>query len=444
MRRSTAAWDAGLRYFDTAPLYGHGLSEARIGRVLAGASRATTSSSRPRSAACSSPARRARRRAGIYHGTPPLKVRFDYSRDGVLRSFEASLERLGLDRVDILYVHDLEPRTHGSARGLRGALARADRTAAAGGRWTSCARAGVVAAIGLGVNEAAPCERMLGRARSRPLPARRPLHPAGAGAAASACCRPASGAGVGVVIGGPFNSGVLARPRAGRYNYAAAPARDAGAGRAAATRSARASASRCPPPRCSSPPRIRRWSASSPAGRRRRRWRPTSALMDAAIPPALWAALKDEGLIDPAAPTPADGDARHAEGHRPAARPRAAGDPARHGPRRRDRHRRRQLPGRRQRPAADPRRRRHARRGWSGAILSVLPLEQFEPVAAFRMAVDGAPDELPPVIGEFERAAEGGRLRRVRSARSDGSPSTSGPAPPTPSSPPASGATGAT
>src|ERR1700721_462506 len=90
-----AAWDAGLRYFDTAPLYGHGLSEARIGRALAGEARADFIVS-TKVGRLLEPCAAGEEAAGIYRGTPRLKVRFDYSRDGVLRSFDASLARLGL------------------------------------------------------------------------------------------------------------------------------------------------------------------------------------------------------------------------------------------------------------------------------------------------------------------------------------------------------------
>ncbi|MFI4974033.1 MAG: aldo/keto reductase [Caulobacterales bacterium] len=108
-----AAWDAGLRYFDTAPLYGHGLSEMRMGRVLR---------RRPRDAFLIStkvgrllePCAPGEEASGIFKQTPHVKVAFDYSRDGVMRSFESSLKRLMLDRVDVLFVHDVDASTHGS------------------------------------------------------------------------------------------------------------------------------------------------------------------------------------------------------------------------------------------------------------------------------------------------------------------------------------------
>jgi D-threo-aldose 1-dehydrogenase len=296
-----AAWDAGLRYFDTAPLYGHGLSESRIGRVLQG---------RPRGDFLVStkvgrrlePCAPGQQHAGIYRGTPPLEVVFDYSRDGVLRSLEASLERLGLDRVDILYVHDLERRTHGSDAAYEARW----RELTDGGGWRALdeLRAeGVVAAIGLGVNETAACERLLGTldpdlfllAGRYTLLEQAPL------AGLLPACE---GRGVGIVIGGPFNSGVLAR-QGGSYDYAAAPS-------AVLARVERLAAvcARFDVPLAAA---ALHFAAAHPAvvsvipgAQSAAEVEANAGLMDVAVPPALWMALKDEGLVDPAAPTPPD------------------------------------------------------------------------------------------------------------------------------------------
>jgi D-threo-aldose 1-dehydrogenase len=293
-----AAWDAGLRYFDTAPLYGHGLSEARIGRALTGEARADFIVS-TKVGRVLEPCAVGDEGAGIYHQTPPLKVRFDYTRDGVLRSLEDSLRRFGLDRVDILYVHDLEPRTHGSAEAYE---ARWRELIDSGG-WRaldelrSC---GAVAALGLGVNEAAPCERML--AELDPdlflLAGRYTLLEQATGLLA-ACER----GGVGVVIGGPFNSGVLARAD-GTFNYAAAPPQVL-----ARVERLRAVCARFD---VALPAAALQFAAAHPAvvsvipgAQTPQEVAANAAMMDAAVPPALWTALKDEGLIDPVAPTPA-------------------------------------------------------------------------------------------------------------------------------------------
>lgn len=101
-----AAWEAGIRTFDTAPLYGLGVSERRLGAALARWPREEitlcTKVGRvlePRTGPASESARQ-------FAGAPRLEPRFDFSRDGVLRSFEASLERLGVERLDVVHIHD--------------------------------------------------------------------------------------------------------------------------------------------------------------------------------------------------------------------------------------------------------------------------------------------------------------------------------------------------
>lgn len=294
-----AAWDAGVRYFDTAPLYGHGLSEARIGRALGDEARddflVSTKVGR-----VLEPCEPGEEAAGIYRQTPTLKVRFDYTREGVLRSFDASLGRLGLDRVDIVYVHDLEPRTHVSAEAYEARW----RALTDGGGWRALDElrsSGVVAALGLGVNETAPCERMLGEldpdlfllAGRYTLLEQAPLH-----GLLPACER----RGVGVVVGGPYNSGVLARAD-GTFDYAAAPPEVL-----ARVERLRAACARFDTPL---PAAALQFVEAHPAvvsvipgGQTPREVAANAAMMDAAIPAGLWIALKEEGLIDVAAPTP--------------------------------------------------------------------------------------------------------------------------------------------
>ena len=296
---ATAAWDAGLRYFDTAPLYGHGLSEQRIGRVLAGRPR-------PEFLVSTKVGRRlepcppGEADAGIYKGVPALEVVYDYSRDGVLRSLHASLDRLGLDRVDIVYVHDLERRTHGSDEAYEAPW----RELVDGGGWRALSElraSGVVSAIGLGVNETAACERFLGEldpdffllAGRYTLLEQAPL---------AHLLPQCEGRGVGIVIGGPFNSGVLAR-QGGSYDYADAP-------REVLARVERLAAvcRRFGVPLAAA---ALQFAAAHPAvasvipgAQVAAEVEANVGLMDVAIPPGLWASLKDAGLVDPAAPTP--------------------------------------------------------------------------------------------------------------------------------------------
>ncbi len=292
-----AAWDAGLRYFDTAPLYGHGLSETRIGRVLAAKPRDQFLIS-TKVGRVLEPCAAGEEGGGIYKATPALRVSFDYSRAGVLRSFEASLKRLGLDGVDILFVHDLEPRSQGDAY-----EARLDELMEQGG-WRALddlRASGAVRAIGLGVNETAACERLLTiadpdvflLAGRYTLLEQAPLH------GLFPVCQKR---GVGVVIGGPFNSGVLVR-RGGAYDYAPAPPEIlARVGRldqlcrrfgvslaSAALRFAGAH------------PAV---ASVIPGGQTSAEVEANAAMLDDSIPDSLWTALKEERLIDPAAPAP--------------------------------------------------------------------------------------------------------------------------------------------
>jgi D-threo-aldose 1-dehydrogenase len=294
------AWDAGIRFFDTAPLYGHGLSEIRIGRALQARPRAefTLSTKVGRLLEPCEPGAEA---AGIFKATPPLKVVFDYTRDGVLRSFEASLQRLGLDRIDVLLVHDAELPTHRTPEAYEARW----RELTDGGGWRALAElraAGTVSAIGLGVNSTEACERVLAEldpdlfllAGRYTLLEQAPLH-----GLLPACQR----RGVGVVVGGPFNSGVLVR-KGGFFNYAAAPAE-------VVARVARLEAV-CARFGVELPAAALQFPAAHPVvvsvipgAQTTAEVAANAAMMEIAIPPALWEALKAEGLVDPTAPVPA-------------------------------------------------------------------------------------------------------------------------------------------
>jgi len=215
-----AAWREGVRYFDTAPLYGFGLSERRLGDALRGEIRGnlTLSSKVGRLLRPASPPPD----AGFVDPLP-FAPEYDYSYDGVMRSFEDSRQRLGLERIDVLLVHDIGARTHGAGAhpGLWKQLLD--------GGWRALAElraAGVIGAAGLGVNEQEVCLELLAHAdpdcfllagrytllEQSPLDALLPR-----------CVERR----VSLIVGGPYNSGLLARPEvaAGRsYDYHEAPA----------------------------------------------------------------------------------------------------------------------------------------------------------------------------------------------------------------------------
>lgn len=216
-----AAWAAGVRYYDTAPLYGLGLSETRINHFLRGKPREEYVLSTKVGRLLEAVPPGQGDGAGKWIDVPSRRERFDYSHDGVLRSLEASLERLGLDRVDLVYVHDLDVFTHGSEPAKQ---ARLDAFLAGGYRALFRLRdEGVIAGFGAGVNEWEPCDWLMERGEFDIflLAGRFTLLEQGAlGFMDNAAAR-----GVGVVIGGPYNSGILATgPRPGaHYNYAPAP-----------------------------------------------------------------------------------------------------------------------------------------------------------------------------------------------------------------------------
>jgi D-threo-aldose 1-dehydrogenase len=215
-----AAWDGGIRAFDTAPHYGLGLSERRLGDALRHRPRdeyvISTKVGRllepagvPGSGGTG--AGRAGGRDPEGFAVPARYVRrFDYSADGVARSLEASLDRLGLDRVDVALIHD--PDNH-AEQAFREAYPALEKLRAAG----------TVRAIGVGMNQAAMLTRFVtdtdvdavlvaGRYTLLDKTAARELLPA------------ALRRGVSVIAGGVFNSGVLAAPVAGAtYDYHAAP-----------------------------------------------------------------------------------------------------------------------------------------------------------------------------------------------------------------------------
>ncbi|MFI6350130.1 aldo/keto reductase [Streptomyces sp. NPDC050560] len=138
-----AAWASGVRYFDTAPHYGLGLSERRLGAALADRPRAEyTVSTKVGRLLVPSPRTADRQDDGGFAVPAAHRRQWDFSRDGILRSLEGSLERLGLDRVDIVYLHD--PDDHweqASTTGVATLVELRDQ--------------GVVGSVGVGMNQAA-------------------------------------------------------------------------------------------------------------------------------------------------------------------------------------------------------------------------------------------------------------------------------------------------
>ncbi|HUB14475.1 MAG TPA: aldo/keto reductase [Acetobacteraceae bacterium] len=291
-----AAWQAGVRYVDTAPFYGVGAAERRVGDALRDEPRAAWVLStkvgrllRPRT-----------QPGGATDGrlAPlPFEVVYDYSYDGIMRSVEDSYQRLGLAKIDILYVHDIGVYQHGAEGNAPHMRALRD----SGYRALAALKAdGTVGAIGIGVNEKAVLIEALGFAdwdvfllagrytllEQAPIDDLLPM-----------CVT----RGTSIVVGGPLNSGILA----GRdtWNYAAAPAEIVDrVKRIEAVCDAHqvplaAAALQFPlahPAVC----------AIIPGPRSAAEFEANLKLLDMKIPAALWADLRQAQLLHPEAPTP--------------------------------------------------------------------------------------------------------------------------------------------
>ena len=219
----TRAWDLGVRYFDTAPLYGLGLSETRLNRFLRDKPRGdyVLSTKIGRLLRCCKTGEE-RDCIGKFFDVPARKEVYDYTYDGVMRSVEFSFERLGVDRIDVLFAHDLDIFNHGSQAALD---AKLDEFMAGGYKaLMSLREQGVIKAFGAGVNEWQPCQWMAehGDFDMFLLAGRYTLLEQ---EALESFLPLAENRGIGIVIGGPYNSGVLATgPKPGAfYNYDPAP-----------------------------------------------------------------------------------------------------------------------------------------------------------------------------------------------------------------------------
>ena len=208
-----AAWDGGIRYFDTAPHYGLGLSERRMGCALREKPRdqyvVSTKVGRllERNA---SPTGSDLRAGGFAVPDDQIRVR-DYTRDGILRSIQSSLERLGLDRLDIVYVHDPEDHMDTAIREAAPAL-------------VELRDQGVIGAVGAGMNFVEPLRRFVAESDVDVVmvAGRWTLVDQSAEPLLTDC----EDAGVSVVAAAPFNSGLLARPQPAddaRFDYDTAP-----------------------------------------------------------------------------------------------------------------------------------------------------------------------------------------------------------------------------
>ncbi|AOK60683.1 aldo/keto reductase [Burkholderia ubonensis] len=219
-----AAWQQGVRYFDTAPFYGAGLSEMRVGEALA---------NHPRDEFVLSTkvgrvildeiedvtARDLGEKGGLFEFGRPNRIVNDYSADATLRSIDDSLKRLRADRLDIVWIHDIAQDFYGDEWLAQFEVARKGAFRVL----TKLREEGVIKAWGLGVNRVEPCELTLDLSEAQPdgfllagryslLDHERALQRLMPAAAAQ---------GVDIVVGGPYSSGVLAGGTHFEYQKAA-------------------------------------------------------------------------------------------------------------------------------------------------------------------------------------------------------------------------------
>lgn len=214
------SWQAGVRFYDTAPMYGHGLSELRTGQALRWKKRDDFVLA-SKVGRVLRPAKRESINFSPWVNAAPFAMEFDYSYDGTMRAFEDSLQRLALERMDIVFIHDIDVFTRGK-----------DQPEVFKQAMDGCYRAlerlrdeKVVKAIGVGVNEWEVCHEAL---KQRDfdcflLAGRYTLLEQDALNEFLPLCEQRGAA---VLVGGGFNSGILAtgaKPGA-KYNYAPAPA----------------------------------------------------------------------------------------------------------------------------------------------------------------------------------------------------------------------------
>ena len=297
-----AAWSAGVRYYDTAPLYGLGLSETRLNGFLRAKPRASylLSTKVGRLLQLCKPEDRSRQ--GAFFETPTRQEIFDYSYDGAMRSLEFSLERLGVDHIDIVYCHDVDIFTHGSKEASDQRIGEF----MAGGykALLKLREQGAIKAIGAGINEWQVAERMAreGDFDVFLLAGRYTLLEQEALNSFLPYCVEKN---IGVVVGGPYNSGILATgPKPGaHYDYGPAP-------KDVLERVRRIEAA-CKAHGVKLPEAAIRFPLGHPAivsvipgGQKPTEVRRNADMLGRKIPTALWRQLKAEGLMRDDAPTP--------------------------------------------------------------------------------------------------------------------------------------------
>ncbi|MCM1949101.1 aldo/keto reductase [Streptomyces sp. G2] len=298
-----AAWEQGIRFYDTAPFYGAGLAEERLGEVLAGKPRdeyvLSTKVGRVILDEHETDVPDFGEKGGLFEHGNPNKILHEWTAEATERSIEGSLKRLGTDRFDIVWVHDIAQDFHGDAW-----LGKFEEARTGAFRVLSRLRdEGVIKAWGLGVNKTEPIELTLALDEPRPdgflLAGRYTLldheH------ALTRLLPMAQEQGVDMVVGGPYSSGILAGGT--HFEYQQAPAEiieRVGKLKALAERhgiSIKAAALQFSLAHPAS-------AAVIPGATRPSRIAEDTAALNETVPAAFWTDLRAAGLVSPAAPLP--------------------------------------------------------------------------------------------------------------------------------------------
>jgi D-threo-aldose 1-dehydrogenase len=289
------AWQAGIRVFDTAPHYGLGLSERRVGALLSEYPRDEyLLSTKVGRLLVPTPEGADQLDSDGFVVPAATRRELDYSRDGVLRSIEASLERLGLDRIDIAYLHDPDDPEHFSVASTEGV-----------GALIELRDQGVLSGVGAGMKDAAPLAELIRRADIDVVMCAGRLtlldH-----SAHDELIPLARERGVGIVAAGVYNSGLLATAQPqedATYDYAPADAR--------LLARARDLAARCEQHGVTLPDAAIAYSLAEPSvvctvvgARGRSQVTSTMTRYHTTVPDALWEELAHDGLIPPLELTP--------------------------------------------------------------------------------------------------------------------------------------------
>jgi D-threo-aldose 1-dehydrogenase len=295
-----AAWDAGIRFYDTAPWYGRGLSEHRLGDFLIDKPRDEVIVTTKIGRTLIRPADPATFDKSPWSGGLNFDIRFSYSYDAVMRSYEDSLQRLATDRIDALLIHDPDPVAHGDAFDTRMQEMETGGIKAL----EELKRTGHIRAIGMGINTAAALTQVVPRVPLDLLIVAMPYTLLDQTALPTMAWLQERG--TSVIIGAPYASGILVTGPVPGARYAYGPASPEVMDKAARIKAIcdthgvtlAAAALQF----CLAHPAV---AAVIPGSARPLEVEGTMAAYRAGLPAALWSDLRTAGLIDAAAPVPA-------------------------------------------------------------------------------------------------------------------------------------------